>query len=146
TGVPSGVGMLAGGLYYLPLRKDALTREPGICVIDLGKGRVVARMRSRKGDLPGNLVFSREHVFSLTPTHVKAYPQLAVERKRIEQRLAENANDPEGRLRRASLRMDQGDFPGAIEDLHVVLAQKKLDAEWAGKARTRLCETLEEYL
>src|SRR5205085_2352425 len=47
TGVPSGVGVIAGEQFYLPLAEAARTKEPGVCVLDVGKGRTIARSRSR---------------------------------------------------------------------------------------------------
>jgi outer membrane protein assembly factor BamB/tetratricopeptide (TPR) repeat protein len=147
TGMPSGLGVAAGEFYYLPLKEAARTREPGICVLDVSKGRVIVQTRSRGREVPGNLLFTGEYVLSQTPTQLTAYPQLEAALKRIDGLLAKNPDDPEGRARRAFLRLDKGDFAGAVDDLQVALKQEnKLDAALARQARSRLFEALTEYL
>ena len=46
AGLPAGQGAAAGGVYYLPLREAAATRQPEVCAIDLAKGKIFARAPS----------------------------------------------------------------------------------------------------
>jgi len=146
TGVPSGIGIASKDVYYLPIRQDPKTRQPGICLIDLNAGRVLATTQSRKKEVPGNLLFYEGDVLSQTLTHAAAYPQLDVELSRIDKLLAKNENDPEGRARRGDLRLDKGDLAGAVADLQVALKQEnKLPGDIASKAKVKLYESLTEY-
>src|SRR5262249_30214781 len=61
TGLPAGQGVASGNVYYLPLRESAQDKEPEVCAIDVDKGRILARAKSRpvRGgkEVPGNLLF-----------------------------------------------------------------------------------------
>src|SRR5262249_52313806 len=103
TGVPSGVGIASKDVYYLPLTKAAKTSEPEICLIDVQGGFVKAHTRSRKKEVPGNLLFYEGEVLSQGLTHVASYPQLEVELKNVDALLAKSATDPEGLTRRGDL-------------------------------------------
>jgi outer membrane protein assembly factor BamB len=75
TGIPSGLGAGSGDTYFLPLSKGATSKRPEVCAIDLARGQITARSESRKGEIPGNLVFHDGLVFSQTATTITAYPQ-----------------------------------------------------------------------
>src|SRR5262249_13523463 len=108
TGMPSGIGVAAGEFYHLPLKELTRTKEPGVCVVDVRKGRITARSRSRTREVPGNLLFADDYVLSQTPTQLTAYPQFEPALKRINALLAKNPTDPEARARRALLRLENG--------------------------------------
>src|SRR5262249_589124 len=55
-----------------------------------------------------------------------------------------NPDDPNGLTERGVLRLDEGNLPGAIEDLDKALNNKP-DARTAKRARDKLFETLTEY-
>jgi hypothetical protein len=74
TGTPSGQGVLAGKIYYLPVKSDADKKEAGILAIALDEGKVLTRHSNEKKEPPGNLVFCRGVVLSQTATTVTAYP------------------------------------------------------------------------
>jgi len=78
TGTPSGQGVASDNIYYLPLKETTRSKEPAICLIDVEKGQVNAQTKSRKKEVPGNLLFFDGAVISQTPTEVVAYPQLKV--------------------------------------------------------------------
>ena len=121
TGMPSGVGVASGNFYYLPLRWSAQNPgkpEPEICIIEMETGKL-AHDKSRKKDLPGNLVFFEGRLISQTTTEITAYPELRVVIEEADKALADNPNDPTGRVKRAELRLFKGDRNGAIEDLRV---------------------------
>jgi outer membrane protein assembly factor BamB len=73
TGVPSGMGVAAGNVYYLPMRLSAETKEAGICAINIAKGRIVATVNSGK-EAPGNLVLHDGQLLSQTATAITAFP------------------------------------------------------------------------
>jgi outer membrane protein assembly factor BamB len=145
TGLPSGRGIAAGDLYYLPLKSATLTREPEVCIINLAKGQIVAHTRSRWKEVPGNLLFADGMVLSQTATELVAYPQLKVKLQEIEDRLRKDPKDPAGLTARAELRLDRGDMKGAIDDLHAALANKP-SGKLLVRARSKLYEALTELL
>jgi hypothetical protein len=116
TGRPSGLGVAVGGQFYLPLAKAQGSGEPEICVIDVAKGNVAARVRSRKKEVPGNLMFHDGVMISQTATTITAYPLLENHLKTIDNLLKKNEKDPEALARRGDLKLDKGDFKGAVED------------------------------
>ncbi len=117
TGNPSGYGTTSGNLFFVPLRESAKTRDPEICTIDITTGKVLAHTRSRKKEIPGNLVFHGGEVVSQGPLELCAFPQLAVKLAQIDEKIRQNPADPEGLADRGELRLDKGDFAGAITDL-----------------------------
>src|SRR5262249_7653168 len=115
TGVPSGQGVAASNVYYLPLKAGAQGKEPEVCAIDLDKGMVVAHIKSRKQDVPGNLIFFEDRVFSQTLGELVAYPQLKSKLEQIDKQLKPNPNDPSGLFQRGQLRLEQGNLQGAVD-------------------------------
>jgi outer membrane protein assembly factor BamB len=145
TGVPSGQGIAAGGTYYLPLREGARGHDPEICAIDMARGAIAGRSRSRAKEVPGNLIFCDGDVISQTAEAVVVYPQLKVKIAQMNELLEKNPNDPAGLFERGELRLDQGDLPGAIDDLRGALHNKPPD-DIPGRARARLYDALTDYL
>ena len=81
TGLPSGQGIAAEDLYYLPLRHGTQSKQPEVCVLDLAKGEVIAhhKMPRRKPqsddfDVPGNLLFIEGKLISQSAWEIVAYP------------------------------------------------------------------------
>jgi len=78
TGMPSGQGVAAGGIYYLPLAGDAERKTPGILLLTIAKGTVVRRIALEKQDgrdqVPGNLIFADGQLLSQAVDTVAAYP------------------------------------------------------------------------
>jgi outer membrane protein assembly factor BamB len=139
TGLPSGRGMAAGGLFYLPLKAGPQTREPEVCAIDVDKGRIFARTRSPKREVPGNLFFHDGVVVSQTAEQIVVYPQLAAKLADVDERLRKEPKDPVGLTERGQLRLGKGDAAGAIEDLHLALSGNP-PPDVRAKARTTLYE------
>jgi outer membrane protein assembly factor BamB len=152
TGTPSGRGVAADGLYYLPLKVATTIRDkepiPAVLVIDAAKGLVHATIRSRKKEVPGNLLFSEDTVISQGVGEVAAFPQLDAKRAEITRLLADNPRDPIGLSGRADVNLDAGNWQGAVDDLRAVLAvlKDKPDAATEAKARDKLFEALTGYL
>jgi outer membrane protein assembly factor BamB len=144
TGMPSGQGVASENIYYLPLKEAGQGKEPEICAIDVEKGRVVAHTKSRKKEVPGNLLFYEGDVISQTATDVVAFPQLKVKLAEIDELISKNPDDPLGLTERGVLRLDEGNLQGAIDDLDKALGNRP-DARTEERARGKLFETLTEF-
>jgi outer membrane protein assembly factor BamB/tetratricopeptide (TPR) repeat protein len=141
TGTPSGEGVASNNTYYLPLKSGIPSKEPEVCSINLDKGIVEARTRSRKKEVPGNLVFYDGDVLSQTATSIAAYPQLRIRLAQIDQALEKNPKDPVGLTDRGELKLDKGDLNGAVEDLRTALSNKP-PPDVLPRTRTKLFESL----
>jgi len=139
-GIPSGQGTASDNVYYLPLR-SGMDKEPEVCAINIETGKVVAHTKSRKKEVPGNLVFHEGEVVSQTLTAITSYPQLQKKLALIDERIKGNPNDPVGLIERGELRLDRGDLAGALSDLQTALGANP-PAELLPKAREKLYETL----
>ncbi len=146
TGEPSGLGVCSDNLYYLPLREGSESKEPEIVAIDLERGAIHAHTKSRKKEVPGNLVFFDGEVISQGIDEIAVFPQLRVKLAQIDERMKNNPNDPIGLVERGELRLDRGDLQGAVEDLNRALQQANIPQDLVGKARDKLFETLTDYL
>jgi tetratricopeptide (TPR) repeat protein len=141
TGLPSGQGIAAKGVYYLPLKETIHLREPEICAIDLQKGRIVAHLKSRTKETPGNLLFHEGNVISLSVREIAVYPEMKIKLSQMDELLGRNPNDPDGLTERAVLRLDKGDSPGAVEDLRNALKNNP-GKDARNRARSLLFEAL----
>jgi outer membrane protein assembly factor BamB/tetratricopeptide (TPR) repeat protein len=144
TGMPSGRGIASNNVYYLPIKADAKTKEPEVCGINVLTGSMF-HTKSRKKEVPGNLLFYDGAVVSQTPTEIVAYPQLKVKLQEIDEAIAKNPDDPIGLTNRGELRLDEGDRAGAVDDLRKAL-QNKPPAEILAKTKLKLYESLTEHL
>jgi outer membrane protein assembly factor BamB/tetratricopeptide (TPR) repeat protein len=145
TGTPSGRGVAADGVYFLPLKVAAGTREPAVWGIDMDKGEVVARTKSRGKDVPGNLALFDGHVISQTVNEVVVYPQISTKLSHIDSLIKKDPKDPDGLTERGELRLAKGDLQGAVDDLHAALDNKP-HPETRARARDRLYRALTEYV
>ncbi len=143
TGMPSGQGVAAGNVFYLPLREAIHSQEPEICAIDLPRGRIVAHQKTRNKEVPGNLLFFQGQMLSVTPWEIVRYPDLQGKISKSNERLAADANDPVARTECAVLRMNQGNLAGAVEDLRSALKTNP-DRDTRRRARSLLFEAWTE--
>jgi outer membrane protein assembly factor BamB len=74
TGLPSGRGVAAGNVYYLPLKGITDEKGPTLCTIDVERGVVRQRSLAPGKEAPGNLLLWQGGVVSQTATGVTAYP------------------------------------------------------------------------
>ncbi|MFM7151256.1 MAG: PQQ-binding-like beta-propeller repeat protein, partial [Gemmataceae bacterium] len=150
TGMPSGQGAAstpnAAGdiLYYLPIREATNTREPEICAINIDRGLIHAHTRSRKKEIPGNLLFHEGNVLSQTQQEVVAYPQLELKLAEMDRLVKENPKDPRALADRGDYLLDKGDLGGAIADFRRSLQNNPPEATLS-KARNKLYDALTEY-
>src|SRR5262249_20726827 len=63
AGVPSGQGVAAGGVYYLPVRARPGGEGPGVSAIDGNQGKRTAFVPARQTEAPGNLPFYHGQLF-----------------------------------------------------------------------------------
>ncbi len=145
TGEPSGFGVRADGVYYLPVKSAPGTKEPEVVALDLARGRILAHAPSRKREVPGNLFLHEGYVLSQTTGELVAYPQLQAKLKQIDRLLGANPKDPAGLVERGELRLAKGDVQGAADDLRTALAQSPGET-LRERARRVLHETLAEAL
>ncbi|HMF14909.1 MAG TPA: PQQ-binding-like beta-propeller repeat protein, partial [Gemmataceae bacterium] len=149
TGMPSGRGVASDNIYYLPLQtSSAPPNGPVVCAIDVAQGRIKGESKSRKNlkgeqEMPGNLLFYEGHMLSQTPSRVVAYPQLKIKLQEIDARIARDPRDPTGLTERGALRLDEGDKPGAVDDLRTALASNP-PADVRGRTRIKLYEAMTE--
>jgi outer membrane protein assembly factor BamB len=80
TGLPSGRGVAAGAVYYLPLKAAAGGKGPTVWGLDVRKGAVVARTALPREEAPGNLLLWRGEVLTQSATSLTAWR----ERKKAE--------------------------------------------------------------
>lgn len=109
--VPAGRGFRSGNYYYLPLS----TAE--VATIDLEKGEIVARARSRSGHVPGNLVCYRGRVLSHGTEALESYDQVDSLKTAVDQALAKDPDDAAALIRRGEILLDEGRRAGAIASL-----------------------------
>jgi outer membrane protein assembly factor BamB len=143
TGIPSGLGALADGLYHLPLRRAARTQEPEVCVLDVARGEIAAHHRIRNKEVCGNLLFVQGEVLSQTTTQLTRYPTLQLRPAQIEELLRKNPHDVLGLCERAALRRNQGNLAGAAEDLKAALKQE-LPPDLEARLKAELSAILRE--
>ncbi|HLW65198.1 MAG TPA: PQQ-binding-like beta-propeller repeat protein, partial [Gemmataceae bacterium] len=141
-GMPSGQGVAANNHYYLPLKNGVSSPEPEICAIDINTGKAI-HTKSRRHEVPGNLLFYEGDIFSQGIYTVSAFPQLQSKLTEMNARLEKNPKDPVGLLDRGELRLDKGELVPAIADLRTALDCQP-PAELRTKARQKLYEALTE--
>ncbi len=108
SSTPSGRGFLAGDRYFLPLSSAEIVG------IDLHKGRIVQVAKSRKGDVPGNIICHRGKIISQAFESVDAYYQLDAVQAEALRRLAANPNDAEALSLRGEILLDAGKRTEAV--------------------------------
>jgi outer membrane protein assembly factor BamB len=109
--MPAGRGFLSGGCYYLPLSTAEVAR------IDIARGTIVSRARSRKGLIPGNLICYKDDVISLGVDSLDAFHQIEPLKARVAEALAKNPNDPEALADRGRIELDEGKLSDSIQNI-----------------------------
>lgn len=117
--LPSGRGFLSESRYYLPLNSAE------VLVLDLERGAIVAKARSRSGQAPGNLVPVDGAVLSQTASSLDSFPQLDELEKQIDLVLRDRPDDPDALAKRGQTRLERGDLAGAVDDLERAYDQRQ---------------------
>jgi len=144
---PSGVGIVSGDRYYLPLSSGE------VAAVDLESGRVVHAYQSRQGVVPGNLVCWNGRVLSQRGGSVEQFFQIDALRRQVDQRLAARSDDPEALAQRGEILWDEGKLHDAVESFRLALQRLQSakspsmsDASLAAAIRALLREALLEGL
>jgi outer membrane protein assembly factor BamB/tetratricopeptide (TPR) repeat protein len=144
-GMPSGQGVASDGKYYLPCKNGGPdSPDPQIVEINVDTGDMHAT-KSRRKDVPGNLIFFDGEIISQGITSLSVFPQLQVKLTEMNARLEANPKDPVGLTDRGELHLDKGELAMAIDDLTAALNFKP-GPEVRAKARLKLYEALTEQL
>ncbi|HTU26910.1 MAG TPA: PQQ-binding-like beta-propeller repeat protein, partial [Pirellulales bacterium] len=88
SGMPSGRGFLAGHDYFLPLISGEVVQ------IDLARGQVVSRAKTRSGEAPGNLICHQGKIISQGAGFVEVFDQRDLLEQQVAERLGKNPDDP----------------------------------------------------
>jgi len=107
--MPSGRGFRSGDRYFLPLSSAE------VMTIDLVTGKSTHVSKSRKENVPGNLVCYRGKIISQGFDCVEEFYQLDAARQDADRLLAKDPEDPEGLSLRAEILLDEGKRAEAIE-------------------------------
>jgi tetratricopeptide (TPR) repeat protein/outer membrane protein assembly factor BamB len=110
--MPAGRGFLSGGCYFLPLSTAEVAR------IDIAKGQIISRARSRKGYIPGNLICYKNEVISLGVDSLDTFYQLEPLKERVAEALQKNPDDPWALARNGEIELGAGKLANAIRDFH----------------------------
>lgn len=124
--VPSGRGFISGGRYYLPLSSAE------VAAVDIGAGKIVARSKSRKGIIPGNLICYKGSVISQQADSVDRFFQIEPLKEEVSKALTANPNDAQALANLGNIELDEGKVSEAIG--HVRKSYEILAAESQDKA------------
>ncbi|MAG93250.1 MAG: hypothetical protein CMJ48_05820 [Planctomycetaceae bacterium] len=108
---PSGRGFRVGNLYHLPMSSAE------IATIFLDDGRIIARTKSRNGQVHGNLVAAGGTVVSQSIDGLTGFRAVADLEGHIASELAKNPNSHEVLALRGSIELHRGNVTGALKDL-----------------------------
>ena len=132
----AGRGCLVDHSYLVPL----ITGE--VVSVDVGDGRILSRARSFAGNVPGTLVLSGGSVVTQRFDTIAAYRQVEALQAEVTTRLEQDPDHAESLTVRGQMRMERGDFPGALADLERAVSLAPRNAE----ARNLLLSALLEGL
>ena len=135
-GPPSGRGVIAKGIFYLPLRNGSLWG------VSLADGKVVETSQLPAGTRPlGNLAMYRGLVLSLGDTGLTAFEQKDAITRQIADRQAANPHDPWSSVKQAEIALLNHDPTLALASLDRVSAER-IEPGLAASYRTTLFEAL----
>ena len=106
---PSGEGLVCVGQYLVPLNTKAIVG------VDIATGKIVERLKSRRGDVPGNLVYHQGHLISAGVDGVDCYSM--ADAREISQRLLTNENDGAALACNGEILLESGKLSQAIASL-----------------------------
>lgn len=106
----TGRGFTSGNQYFLPLSSAE------VMAIDLDAGKKTVVAKSRKGDVPGNLVCYRGKVISQGLDGLETFYQVDAVRDEIRKRLAAKLDDTEALTLRGEMLLDEGKSAEAVAD------------------------------
>ena len=132
---PSGRGFQTQGYYHVPLS----TGE--IATINLHSGRLVARSKTRSGEVLGNLVSANGAIVSQSIDKIVGFKPFDVLQAEVEAKMKANPKSPEALAIRGEMRLHSGDEEGGLNDL-----RKSIGIESSPRARALVVASLLEGL
>ncbi|MBS0209326.1 MAG: PQQ-like beta-propeller repeat protein [Planctomycetes bacterium] len=99
---PSGRGYMTAGAYCLPLS----TGE--VALFDLHTHQLASRVRSRSGNVPGNLIAHHGMILSQTALGLECFFQSDELRRHIDELVAKRKDDPQALAFQGELALDAG--------------------------------------
>ena len=132
----SGRGCLVDRSYLVPL----VTGE--VVSVDVADGRVLSRARSFTGQVPGSLVLAGGTVVTQRLETTAAYRQVEALQAEVTSRLEQDPDHAESLTVRGQMRMERGDFDGALADLERAVTLMPKNAEARGLLLSALLEGL----
>lgn len=109
--VPTGRGFFTGHRYYVPLSSAE------VAAFDLSSGKLVARSRSRAGNVPGNLICYKGAVISQSIDGLESFYQLDELRREVTDRLSQRPDDASALALQGELLLDEGKLDDAVMQL-----------------------------
>lgn len=132
---PSGRGFQTRGYYHVPLS----TGE--IATINLESGRLVARSKTRSGEVLGNLVSANGAIVSQSIDKLVGFKPFDALQAEVEAKMKANPNSPEALAIRGEMRLHSGDEEGGLDDL-----RKSIGIKSSPRARALVVASLLEGL
>ncbi len=133
--MPSGRGFASGNYYYLPLTTAEVAK------VNLQKGSIESRARSRSGNIPGNLVSYHGSILSQGVDYLDSYYQLDALKTQVAKTLKDAPDDPKALASLAEVKLDEGSLGEAVELFRRSYSLKNDDT-----TREQLVESLLEGL
>lgn len=134
--IPSGLGYLSDGHYYLPLSTGQ------VIAIDAAEGTAVDAVKASSDSIGGNLICHRGSILSQSALFLEKFEQIEVLRERAKAALAKNATDAGAIRDLAEMRRLEGEFQEAVPMLKQAYEIDPDDA----LTREMLADTLLEAL
>jgi outer membrane protein assembly factor BamB len=135
-GPPSGRGVTAKGIFYLPLRNGSLW------AVSLADGKVAERSQLPRGSKPlGNLAMYHGLVLSLNDSGLTAFEQREAIKRQIADRQAANPRDTWASVKQAEIALLNHDPNTALAALDRV-EPERIDPRLSGSYRTVLFNAL----
>lgn len=106
--LPSGLGYLSAGHYYLPLSTGQ------VIAIDTAEGTAVDAVKAASDSVGGNLICHRGSILSQSALFLEKFEQIEVLQKRAEAALAKNPRDAAAIRDLAEMRRLEGAFQDAV--------------------------------
>ncbi|HEY1784184.1 MAG TPA: PQQ-binding-like beta-propeller repeat protein, partial [Pirellulales bacterium] len=108
-GMPSGRGFQTGHDYFLPLASGEVVQ------IDLARGQITSRAKTRSGEAPGNLICHRGEIISQGSKFIERFDQIDLLKQDVARKLADTPDDPKSLARLGEIKFDEGDLQQSID-------------------------------
>lgn len=109
--VPTGRGFRSGDFYHVPLSSAEVLK------LNIERGRIESRARSRQGVVPGNLICYRGNVISQTLDSIDCFYQLDERERWAAGVLSERPDDPAALSALGEILLDQGKLAEGLAHL-----------------------------